>query len=392
MSTTLPKPGDLVHLDFRRSPNAPARSQSIKLLQWNIERGYKLPKIIKELQAIDADIIALQEIDIGCERSSSIDTGKEIAEQLGLNYIFFCEFEELHSPVRSPELQGGGVHGNGILTKFDVSDARLVHHSMHPVDWNDPKQPLAQTEPRRGQRAALAATVHTPQGPLLCYCLHLEVFCGMLARIEQFADVLQDSKIQMKKGLYHQAILGDLNTMAHGIARLSPKFCKDKMRFWSIGQSEAAFWDQAVFQVMDPDTVPEQDSNWQQRAQAGMPSGESQPEQQLETSQHSSQANAEVGHFPPGLLGVSVNDQLQKLGLPPHVCQDITNPGFEDPFDPVTTVTLDNPAYKYFGYSLMKGKLDWLLLRKMKVLEKDIGNHDYSASDHKWLCANVELC
>ena len=47
--------------------------------------------------------------------------------------------------------------------------------SMHPVDWNDPKQPLAQTEPRRGQRAALAATVHTPQGPLLCYCLHLEV-------------------------------------------------------------------------------------------------------------------------------------------------------------------------------------------------------------------------
>ena len=66
--------------------------------------------------------------------------------------------------------------------------------------------------------------------------------------------------------------------------------------------------------------------------------------------------------------------------------------GFEDPFDPVTTVTLDNPAYRYFGYSLMKGKLDWLLLRKMKVLEKDVGNHDYSASDHKWLSANVELC
>ena len=32
-------------------------------------------------------------------------TGKHIAEQLGLNYVFFCEFEELHSPLRSPELQ-----------------------------------------------------------------------------------------------------------------------------------------------------------------------------------------------------------------------------------------------------------------------------------------------
>ena len=50
---------------------------------------------------------------------------------------------------------------------------------MHPVDWNDPTHPLAQSEPRRGQRAVLAATVLTPQGPLLCYCLHMEVhfFC-----------------------------------------------------------------------------------------------------------------------------------------------------------------------------------------------------------------------
>ncbi len=48
-------------------------------------------------------------------------------------------------------------------------------YRMHPVDWNDPEHPLAQSEPRRGQRAVLAATVHTPQGPLLCYCLHMEV-------------------------------------------------------------------------------------------------------------------------------------------------------------------------------------------------------------------------
>ena len=30
-------------------------------------------------------------------------------------------------------------------------------------------------------------------------CCVMQVFCGMLARIEQFADILQDSKIQMKK-------------------------------------------------------------------------------------------------------------------------------------------------------------------------------------------------
>lgn len=31
--------------------------------------------------------------------------GRHIAEQLALNYVFFCEFEEMYSPLRSPELQ-----------------------------------------------------------------------------------------------------------------------------------------------------------------------------------------------------------------------------------------------------------------------------------------------
>ena len=94
----LPKPGDLVQLDFRASSDATKPTERIKVLQvtilcaedpkccqqnrlrcrdvqWNIERGYKLEEIVKELKKIDADVIALQEVDIGCVRSSSIDTG-----------------------------------------------------------------------------------------------------------------------------------------------------------------------------------------------------------------------------------------------------------------------------------------------------------------------------
>ena len=43
--------------------------------QWNIERGYELAKVVAALQAIDADVIALQEVDIGCDRSDNQDTG-----------------------------------------------------------------------------------------------------------------------------------------------------------------------------------------------------------------------------------------------------------------------------------------------------------------------------
>jgi hypothetical protein len=75
----------------------------VRFLQWNIERGYKLPGIIEELRRIDADVIALQarllcvcaaiaclpsltrsqEVDIGCERSGWVDCGDAIARALG---------------------------------------------------------------------------------------------------------------------------------------------------------------------------------------------------------------------------------------------------------------------------------------------------------------------
>lgn len=61
------------------------------------------------------------------------------------------------------------------------------------------------------------------------------------------------------QGCYHQAILGDLNTMAHGIARLSPHYCCDRMRLWSIGKEEAQFWQENVLSVADDRFAPEQD-------------------------------------------------------------------------------------------------------------------------------------
>lgn len=44
-------------------------------MQWNIERGYELEAVIAQLRSADADVIALQEVDIRCERSGSEDTG-----------------------------------------------------------------------------------------------------------------------------------------------------------------------------------------------------------------------------------------------------------------------------------------------------------------------------
>lgn len=80
----LTPPGELFRVDYRRGQGLGSASRAdeqsnapktVKLLQWNIERGYQLPGIIEELRKIDADVISLQEVDVGCERSDGLDTG-----------------------------------------------------------------------------------------------------------------------------------------------------------------------------------------------------------------------------------------------------------------------------------------------------------------------------
>lgn len=51
-----------------------------------------------------------------------------------------------------------------------------------------------------------------------------------------------------------------------------------------------------------------------------------------------------------GMLGCKRALLISPLHPSPHAAAD--------PFPP-DTVTLDNPAYRWFGLSLMKGKLDW---------------------------------
>ena len=234
--------------DLDNHPKSPLHP--LKCVQWNIERGYKLDDIKQLLRQEEADIVCLQELDIGCERSQRRNCAVEIAEALKMKCVFLVEFEELFSPLREEDTQGGGVHGNAILSRFDL-DPYIVEHIEHPLNWAVEGHFLG--EPRVGQRAILAARVKVPGLPteVICYCLHLEVFCGILGRLKQFSDVLENSNDEIaERENYYQIIMGDLNTMAHGLARLSPKYCRDFLRIWSLGSSEGSFWYKYLFNVL----------------------------------------------------------------------------------------------------------------------------------------------
>ena len=282
-----------------------------------------------------------------------------IAAKLQLNYAYVCEFHELHSDKRTPPLQGGDKahHGHAVLTTGDFVSVSTVRHKHQPVDWVAEGE--ARGEPRRGERITLRTVVLIEGTQYLVYNSHFEVFAGLTDRLHTLRDILDDSRAsaqpkqqkqqqqqqqhhrhhhqhdQQKQLQYcpHQLILADCNTMAHSIARLSPNYCTDSYRLRSLGWTEAEWWTHHVWNVRSSDG--------------------------------------------------GVNERVQaKAGLA-ELADGLCNPGFVDPFDSYSDVTLRS------WYGMMQGKLDWLLVRHCKVIRIAMGNHDYSASDHKYLMADV---
>ena len=68
---------------------------TIRIVDWNIDRGQRLPAIIDFLSASNSDILILQEADLNARRTQRLNIAEEIARKLEMNYVFGREFQEL---------------------------------------------------------------------------------------------------------------------------------------------------------------------------------------------------------------------------------------------------------------------------------------------------------
>ncbi|CAG8451861.1 3256_t:CDS:2 [Acaulospora colombiana] len=315
-------------------------------------------QILSVLEELDPDIAFIQEVDINCKRSGSKNHFKEIATKLGWKGGFVCEFLEVESEIRKERDQGGGIHGNAIFTKHEVS-FRVLDHKHHPLNWE--REGVSLREPRVGRRFTLVAEVMTPIGPpILCYCVHLEVFCGIVGRIVQFSEILADSTKRIDTHP-NQLIFGDLNTMGHSIARLSPLYCTDRYRFLSLGWTESEWWDVNLFgwHIHDGEINLRLQSGGLKTLAAFLRINKSLSERSLQVMS----------------------------GFSSEALRAARNPGFYDPWSPTKDITLHNPNY----LGLYSAKLDWTLICGFEVVNRWIGNDDYSASDHKYMMVELKF-
>ncbi len=161
-------------------PAVPGDPASAVVVAYNMERGFRLAGQIEMFRTQpgirEADILLVGELDRGCTRTGYRNIPRELAQALGMNYVFGVEFVEL------PRVTGKGVneidticeHGNAIFSRYPINNPEQFRHSVS-TDWYiPPGSGRDNREPRLGGRTFITADIDFGGKPLRVYAVHTE--------------------------------------------------------------------------------------------------------------------------------------------------------------------------------------------------------------------------
>jgi endonuclease/exonuclease/phosphatase family metal-dependent hydrolase len=182
---------DLLTGNFARWRWQIGRPQTIRVIDWNIDRGLRFSEITQFLTSQQADLLILQEVDLNARRTDWRNVAEDLARQLGMNYVFGREFEELTQGSRTSP----AYHGQTTLSRWRLKNPRLIRFRCQSGFWR-PRWFLPRTAPfqeRLGGRIALVTEVDVPGRPVTVYNLHLESRGDNNLRLSQLSEALDDA-------------------------------------------------------------------------------------------------------------------------------------------------------------------------------------------------------
>lgn len=137
--------------------NKPAdknRAGTLRILCYNIHHAnppskpdlIDLDAIARVINDARPDVVALQEVETGVNRSGGADEAKILAEKTGLNYHFFKAIDH-----------DGGDYGIAILSRYKIKDATLV---PLPQEITAEKRVLGYATLKVGKQEFIFANTH----------------------------------------------------------------------------------------------------------------------------------------------------------------------------------------------------------------------------------------
>jgi len=164
---------------------------SIRVVNWNIDRGSQLQRVIEFLASARADILLLQEADLNAKRTHHTNVAREIAQKLQMNYVFGREFQELIQGTHASP----AYHGQATLSRWPLSNFRIIRFQKQSNFWRPhwfvPEIPPFQE--RIGGRLALVSEANMAGQTITTYNVHLESKGDDSLRCSQLDEVLTDA-------------------------------------------------------------------------------------------------------------------------------------------------------------------------------------------------------
>jgi len=192
--------------------------RTFKVLSWNLREGSKLDELWSIPHFRSADILLLNEVDMGMARSGNRHLAREIADHLGYSYAYVVDYlEDTIGTHRQRKQCRGRVNDYGFSGKAIISRYPLLN--VRGIRLPETYSTLRDTRRRIGSSVVLMADIRTSQGQMTLAVVQLSGRGNPLFRRLQMS-VMMDRLPLLQPCL----IGGDFNT--HTL---------DGSRSWSYG-------------------------------------------------------------------------------------------------------------------------------------------------------------
>ncbi len=193
------------------SPVSPQRDW-VHVVHWNILHGNRYDSIrdalCEEPGLAGADLLSLNEVDLGLARSGNRDVAFDLARALGMHAAWTALFLELDGGSDTArhvamQEQAESLFGLALLSRFPLGEVRRVELDTQSAFLFD-------SERKVGRLVALVAEVLRPGAPYYAVVTHLDVHRGPRVRMQQMQQVL--AQVPMGPAI----LCGDFNTTTFG--------------------------------------------------------------------------------------------------------------------------------------------------------------------------------
>ena len=172
----------------------PPAARPLKVAQWNIEHGNQYEQIEAALTGHaalrDADVVSLNEVDLGMARAGNRDVTGDLARAMGFHGAWTALFLEMTAGRDDdPRMAAGnanqeGLFGIALLSRWPIG-------ALRRIELPSPEEVQFDHERMVGKHVALIAEIERPGAPFVMVTVHLEVHRTRAYRAEQMRILLE---------------------------------------------------------------------------------------------------------------------------------------------------------------------------------------------------------